>query len=572
MKHPFKRAVALTVAAVMTGAIPVWASAAQPTVQPAKEEVVYVKLSADGAVESAYVVNSFELQSDGQFVDYGRYDEVHNLSTTDQLSAARGAVNISAPKGRFYYQGNLKTVKLPWTVAVHYVLDDKPISAREAAGATGQLEIVLDIDEAPDANPVFTENYSLQVAITLDTERCSGIEAPDATVAAAGGNKVINFVKLPGGGAQYHVSMKAADFEMDGIQISAVPFSMTIDLPDTGDMTGDITKLQDGIRELNDATWELADGGGDLLEGMGEFDDGLFDMRKGMNELDDGFGELVENNSELRSGSRDILKALSQIKEGLAGLDAVDLTALTQLAEGSSEILAGIQGLSGGLTQLQESVGQSADLQSANKHAIEGIEQQIEALNPEEDIDQITQLAGTKGLLEQNNMFIAGMQQGISGDGTPDNPGLAAGASALATQYIEFDTGIQGLPAMLAEMTGGMLELKDGIDGLVAGYADFDDGLKEYLSGTSKLYNGYGKLCNGFGDILSGSGDLTDGMEELHDGMLKLADGTDEMKNETGDMDSQMQEEIDKLMADYIVEDFTPVSFMSEKNTNVGLV
>lgn len=47
-----------------------------------KEEVVYAMLSGNGALEGAYVVNSFV---DQDITDYGDYTDVRNLTTTDEI-------------------------------------------------------------------------------------------------------------------------------------------------------------------------------------------------------------------------------------------------------------------------------------------------------------------------------------------------------------------------------------------------------------------------------------------------------------------------------------------------------
>lgn len=568
MKQTGKRSAALLLAALAFLVLPLRALSLQPAAQPLKDEVIYAKLFADGTVKSAYVVNSFTLEQAGSFTDYGNYDEIINLTTADGLAARGDAIRINAQKGKFFYQGNLQSVELPWTVGISYLLNGKPVSAKEVAGASGMLEIVLRIDENPNADPVFTKNYSLQVAMTLDSVRCGNIAAKDATIAAAGKNKVLNFIKLPDSNAEYSVTMKAADFEMGGIQISAVPLSLSFDRPETGGMTQDLVKLQDAIRDLNDGTRSLANGGGDMEEGLYQFTDGLLEMWDGMNELEDGFSELVEGNPELKGGSSQILGALNTIKSGLSAFDSVDISGLTELAAASAAIRGGLEGLSGGLNGLQGGLSHAGDLLSGNQALIDSINGQIAALEGAEGSEQlIGLLTAARDQLGANSGMIAGVNAGISGES-----GLAAGAGALLVQYALFDAGIQALPAQLQEMTGGMLSLKDGIDKLASNYGDFHSGLKEYLSGVSQLYRGYQKLVDGFDGLRSGSTDLASGMSDLHKGMLELADGTDDMRDETADMDAQMQDKIDEMLEKYTFEEFEPVSFISQKNANVELV
>ncbi len=575
-------------AVLLTGIGPVRAVAYSAPSLPPKEEVVYVKLLADGSFDSAYVVNSFELDRAGSFIDYGSYQAVHNLSTTVPLRLKDGTVVIAAPSGRFYYQGDLDTAVLPWSISVSYLLDETPSCAAEIAGSSGKLEIVIDIEDNPDASPVFAENYLVQVALELDREKCHVTRAKGATIAAAGAKQILNLIKFPDEAAHFRIIMQVNDFEMDGIQISAVPFSMEFALPDSSGLVGDLNKLEDGIDELDSGVQELADGAGELTAGAQKMNDGLHEMHEAMEELRSGFGELVDHNPELRDGSRQIRDALNEINDGLKGFDAAagDLSRLTALVEGSAAIKAGLEGLAGGLGQLGGSFAEDGDaskLLQANantssnlKNEAEILEQQIENLPPEiEEVqnirDQIQLLRSIAELLDYNNALLTGLQTGVCG--TVENPGLAAGAIELARQYQDFDSAIQGLPAQLGAMAAGIGGLKEGIDQLAARYhKEFHPGLGDYLWGTAELEDGYRRLVKGFGEIVDGSDELQEGMLAFQEGVEELAEGTGEMKGETAGMDATARKKIDDLLASYTPGSFEPVSFTSPRNTNIEAV
>ena len=76
--------------------------------------------------------------------------------------------------------------------------------------------------------------------------------------------------------------------------------------------------------------------------------------------------------------------------------------------------------------------------------------------------------------------------------------------------------------------------------------------------------------------MVSGSSELYDGTAKLYDGIVSLCDGAQEMANSTGefrvetsDMNAQIEQEIDRLLASISGSSGDPVSFVSEKNTNV---
>ena len=66
-----------------------------------KNENVYASLAADGTASDAYVVNHFSVESAGKIVDYGKYDEVKNLTTLGSLTKENDSVDFQAEDGEF---------------------------------------------------------------------------------------------------------------------------------------------------------------------------------------------------------------------------------------------------------------------------------------------------------------------------------------------------------------------------------------------------------------------------------------------------------------------------------------
>ena len=79
-------------------------------------------------------------------------------------------------------------------------------------------------------------------------------------------------------------------------------------------------------------------------------------------------------------------------------------------------------------------------------------------------------------------------------------------------------------------------------------------------------------LKDGSSQLADGTGDLADGASDLADGVGELQDGAAQFKEETTDIDTQVDEEIDGVVDRFSGSDYTPVSFVSDKNTDVGLV
>jgi hypothetical protein len=101
------------------------------------------------------------------------------MTDTNPLTQEEDRIFISAPKGDFYYQGTLKNAALPWCIDVAYTLDGAPVTADALAGADGRVAIRIDTAQNPDADPVYFENYALQVSVTLDAANAPISKLPE---------------------------------------------------------------------------------------------------------------------------------------------------------------------------------------------------------------------------------------------------------------------------------------------------------------------------------------------------------------------------------------------------------
>ena len=124
----------------------------------------------------------------------------------------------------------------------------------------------------------------------------------------------------------------------------------------------------------------------------------------------------------------------------------------------------------------------------------------------------------------------------------------------------------------LGQLTAGSSALADGVAALADGAKALSDGIGQLADGTSQLQSGVTELNDGGKELADGTRDLADGVSGLADGAKELKEGTDEFKDKTSDIDTQIDDEIDKVVNDFAGSDFTPLSFVSDKNTNIGLV
>lgn len=185
--------------------------------------------------------------------------------------------------------------------------------------------------------------------------------------------------------------------------------------------------------------------------------------------------------------------------------------------------------------------------------AKEGVDQLLGSYQTRQELGS----ASTQSQLKQLTEGASALKDGVAS--------LADGAGSLADGIGQLADGTNQLQSGVSELNDGGRELADGTKDLQSGVSDLADGVKELTDASDDLKDGSGQLADGTGTLLDGTQDLVDGVGELKD-------GTDEFKDKSSDIDTQIDEEVDKVINNFSGSDFTPLSFVSDKNTNVNLV
>ena len=545
----------LIVALMFTATVPAFA-VGTPT---QKEEVVYGILGFDGRVQSIYLVNSFK---GGMITDYGNYSTVSNMTSSEKLTQSGDLITINTAADRFYYQGKLETKVLPWNIAVKYKLDGKETSVSELAGKNGALAITMSITQNEAANPTFYENYMLQVSLSLDTEKCTDIVSPKAAIANAGKNKVIAHTVMPGKDANITVTANVRDFAMSGIEVTAMPLSMLIEMPDTDSLTEGMTSLSDAVSNLNDGVKKLSEGIAETDSGARKLADGSSDFADGLSRLSDNSGNLLNSSTQIRTALADIVRALDRGDddfdlEKLAGLP----NGLRQLADGLSEIMDGMltlkNGYSSAYSALDSSISDIPDTDidpSALYRAADGNEELTAT------VDQLMRyyaaaktVKGTYAAVQEAFSSVESSLDTISGSIGTIAGTLSGMANEIERSQSRMDVAVK------------MRQLKEGLSQLLNNYGQFHSGLGEYMSGVKRVASRYGEVHTGIKSLKSGIGELDTGAKDLYQ-------GTSGLNKSVADLPDTIQVEIDELTKQYDKSDFIPVSFVSNKNTNVTAV
>lgn len=547
-----------------------------------KDEVIYANLTPDGKTDEMYVVNSFQVTEPGELIDYGSYEDIRNLSDLSDITIKNdNEVHFEAEED-FFYQGTLKNQALPWDISITYLLDGKKIAPDDLAGASGQLEIQIKTSQNKKVDPVFFEYYLLQVAITFDPLHFENIQAPKGTEANEGKDKLMTFNVMPEQEDVLIATSDVTDFELEPIEISAVPADVGFDDPDTDELANEMQDLADAINDINKGVADLKDGASELSNGASELSNGSNEFLKGINELNNSSDELV-------SGSNEILKVFKQVNDVVGDAPEIpsDLDTELQKAPKNLRNLANeLRDFSQVVNQFNKEIDKlpvtsltNDDIKALSKILKDGsisqdiaeiIKQLEENEVDQEVIDLLKQLeedqADPKTIdnaLKQLEKMAQAMEdlQAIQ-EQIPDDS--LSSIKDMAKELDKFADGLDDATSNISVLDE-LDEFKNGITELASEYQKFHDGLVTYTDGVDTLATSYTGLNKGTEELADGSAKLAEGMRELQE-------GTQELTDETSDLPDQFTSEIDEFMDEFDFSDFKPKSYVSEKNKDVGVV
>ncbi len=556
-----------------------------------KEEMIFANLNLDGTVETIYVVNSFELGSDGLIIDYGNYTAFREITSKDCIKVENEMITIDAKAGRVYYEGTLDGSSLPWIFDIRYYINGKEYKGEMISGKSGALEIRMKIKQNPEASDVFFKSFTLQISLKLDTYLCKNIVAEGATISNAGKFKQLSFMALPGKDSEITVNADVTDFEMEGISINGISMNLDFDLDEDPSMSSKLHDLKDGIRKLNDGAIKLKDGAKELSDGTGELMDGIFELDKGAKTLSDGASELAggalsltdgiseldEGVRKLSKGTRDLAKGTDELSTGSKKLytgardlhagakilnEGLSLLSLQNdvLADGAGQIFDAM--LNAANSQLSDAFPHLPDLTRDNfNDVINEILQQIGAQALQSAIEKTKadiraqvisflindilekqpelseeEICGIINSSEMQNMIEAEVSRQL--EEAYDQILESVNQGLFEDQYyralLELKEQLSGYAnfykGIIAYM-GGVSGIANGASDLTAGLKEWEKGMKEYKKGAAQVNDGAVELRDGSIRLKDGTAKLLDGSTELSDGIIEMENGTIELKD-----------------------------------------
>jgi len=451
--------ITLSFALLFTSVIPAEAAA----IPSPKEEVVYGLLNSDGSVNNLYVVNIF---NGGAITDYGDYSEIHNMTTSEELKQNGDRITVSTRASKFYYKGTFKDKELPWTIGIRYFLDGREIAGTELGGKSGQLKIEVAIKQNKKVRSTFFENYALQIALSLDNQLSTNIQAANATIAQAGSKKQLTYTVLPGNSMDITVTANVHDFEMEAITLNGVKLSLGITV-DRDALTGQFSELAEAIKEMDSGAAELLTGLNQLSSGMQKYIDNMGPFKDGMK-------QLAEGSDQVNTGA-------AALKDGLADLSKQN------------------ESLINGALAIRQAIFDSVNAELSQR------ELGLPVLTPENYRAVLSSIPGLEAVKQQLDGAVE-FTQGLQGytDGVAQ---LGKGASDLAAGTAQLESSAALAASSANELYTAGAELNTAIKQLRDGLASYEKGTKKLRSETSDLSSQINDKIDELLGSISGKGD-----------------------------------------------------------------
>ena len=243
------------------------------------------------------------------------------------------------------------------------------------------------------------------------------------------------------------------------------------------------------------------------------------------------------------------LNKAAEAGENLPSFQTGDLSQLTEsiqaLTEGARQLETGLEQMNQGLTSMET---QTASLPAGA-----------------EGIDSL--LKGFEELTAQNQPLKEGGEALKS-----SSSALNQGAEEVNSGITRLNSGISALAQGAQQLDAGLEELEEKGTDIQTGSSSLTEGTQALLEGLTQLQEGVDTLSSGASVFETGISSLAEGSQDLDEGAGEMKGGTEEFKTETADIDTEIENKVEEMVQEFSGEDYVPVSFVSEKNTNVEAV
>ncbi|WAA10143.1 hypothetical protein [Fervidibacillus albus] len=524
-----------------------------------KAEVVYVTLDENGNETGMYVVNRFVIDQPGKIVDYGPYSSVENVTDLQTIEQKGDEITFTANDDYFYYKGEVEPLPLPWDIDLTYQFNGKKGSPQEMLGKSGQFEMEITIGKNDEAVEGYFENYMLQMNILFDTDIFKHLQADEGVIAHLGKNQQVTFTVMPGQEKLFTIVADVEKFQMNRIDFSALPATLSIGQPDTSEMTHD-------LQSLSDATFDLFEGLTTFRQGLEHWMEGFDRLQDGSSKYKTGLQKLDEGAEQLTDGADSFLHALETLNNQIPSYDRSDedlqflQRALSDMAEGVSTTLDGLTFVKEEYDKAYETFDESIRSIPTTEISEADLQQLFESNADRTVLEKLIENFYTMQTVKETYFTSQQAFQTISQ--TFDNfihflHDLTLQLQQMASELEE--------TFKLMSTENATAEFRRTIQTFIANFQSFRIGMNEYVENVQRLSKTYDDIDNGINE-------LTHEKERFMEGAYELQTGAYTIYDVTKHLPDQVDEEVKKMMHAYDKSDYKPNSFVSKKNGSITSV
>ena len=246
------------------------------------DEAYYGMLDYYGNLQEGSIVKSYVLNGADTIKDYGKYDEVVNLTDDTEPTYENGVTTFKFKEGsapdHFYFQGTTTEPYevLPWTISLQYQLNGVKTAAEDLAGEKGVVTVELNIVPNDAASQYAKNNYILMATTMFNQNDILSLKAEGAQVQLVGNLRTVIFAAMPGEERHFTMEVGTDSFEFMGFTFLVLPATLAqLDMlselqEDKDDIEENYKKLKGSIDETLDAMQAMAQPLRSSAEGLDE--------------------------------------------------------------------------------------------------------------------------------------------------------------------------------------------------------------------------------------------------------------------------------------------------------------
>ena len=316
-------------------------SIGEEDVEAGKEETVYIVANPDGTSKNV-IVSEWLKNKDGSssIEDTSNLKDIQNVKGDETFTQDGDNITWQADGKDIYYQGTIDK-ELPVTEKVTYFLDGKEMSPEEMAGKSGKATIRFDYTNHEKTTQVVDgKEHEVYVPFTVMSgmvlpESYANVEVVNGKVISDGNKKMVVGMAMPG----LKESLGIKDGDLDGeleipeyVEVTADVENFSLELTMSiimSDLVGqanlgegfDLSKLDEDLDTLTDASGQLLDGTEELSKGLNTLKGSMKEFAAGVATLRDGISKYTDGASQLNDGIHTLASSSDTLSDGVGTLN-----------------------------------------------------------------------------------------------------------------------------------------------------------------------------------------------------------------------------------------------------------